>query len=177
MLFVEEARPRYRTFNSSYMEIHQIEGLCLTGMQKDWRGRVIPGKKKTLSCLQPTATRALRSLFVRKQTRICHFTRVRVRRNGPATLWKKEREAIVCCAGPVMLSLLIYWLGYCARSCQKRWLHSICGGQLEGSGFVAVCICTFWVCCFTLQGEITFDVMTFLPGSVGVWTPGLWLLW
>lgn len=98
LLFVEEARHKLRPalLSSAHQEIHQIESLCLTGLQEEGR----------------TATRALTTeidscLCVNKHV-FAHFRQVRVVRNGPASVCETERVAIVCCAGPVMLSQLIY---------------------------------------------------------------------
>lgn len=71
--------------------------------------------------------------FDHKLHMFTHFKLVGVMKNSPASVCEAEKVAIVCWVMPVMLSLVSYWLGYCAGSCQKRQHNGIWTSMGAGS--------------------------------------------
>lgn len=83
--------------------------------QGEYRVRLFLGKKKYIKMFPANSnscalTTGVDSACCRVSTIMyfAHFTQVRVTQNGPTSACETERVAVVCCAGPVMLSLLIY---------------------------------------------------------------------
>lgn len=140
--------------------------------QGEYRVRLFLGEKKTyknVSCQQQFMCFDHRSRLGMLQSVnnnvLCPFYTSESNAKWPyVSVWDRESgRCLLCRAGDAITANLLTGLLCQELPEETAPLHmNLSGGQLEGSGFLTVCICANWGCCYTLWGEIMLRAMIFL---------------